>query len=80
MRSSVSNVGLGMDRYSKTRLSALQRLEMLAKGILGREAFDRIESSTATIVAPWWRPPHHRIAPDAEAAVKEHNVLKQNMA
>ena len=66
----------GDPRFDSTRISALQRLELIACSVLGAEAFNTIEAKSPTVVPPWWKPPDSRIASDAETAVQEHNALK----
>jgi len=63
----------------KQRISPLQKLETKLYTILGvgPPNFGFIEYFMPTVIPPWQIPPHTRIAPDQETAIRKHNKIKK---
>jgi len=76
----INGLRTGLEEHSNTeRLSPLQRLERKLQEVLGIPRLDIFETFLPAIVEPWWKPPDTHIAPDADAAVQNHDRIRDNV-
>jgi ribonuclease HI len=74
-----NGIRTGLEEHPDTqRLSPLQRLEAKLQEVLGIPRLCTFETFLPALVEPWWKPPDIYIALDTDAAVQNHNRIRDN--